>query len=93
MTIDYKRMVKDLVRGAIVDYDYIPDLMREFSPNDAHDGLMQMPTGEEFDAFYEIVREVQKEHDTIMGKRINFDPFDEFFKEHLGEELPCSPKS
>ncbi len=60
--VDYKKLLRDLIRGCFIDIDYVPlPIGGPISPDDEHDDLCDVPADEEMRAFAELLGEVKAE--------------------------------
>jgi hypothetical protein len=60
--VDFRKLLRDVLRGALVESDHIPVPMGgPISPDDTGDELAEQLTQEEYQAVAELVREVKAE--------------------------------
>jgi hypothetical protein len=61
-TVDFRKLLRDVLRGAFVDADYVPTpLGGPLSPDDAGDELADELTAAEWQAYAQLVREIKAE--------------------------------
>ncbi len=83
MTVDYKKLLRDAIRGAIVDWDDVPvPVGKTLNPaevaatpaDEEADFDIEPLTDEEVEAYVDLVREVQAEYQAAgMSPRIDIE--------------------
>jgi hypothetical protein len=61
-SVDYKKLLRDTLRGGFIEHEHIPVPMGgPISPDDAHDELCEVLTDEEMLAYAQLVRDIKAE--------------------------------